>query len=301
MNKRNYVILTAAHNEERYIEATIKSVVEQTIPPLRWVIVSDGSTDGTDRIVRRYAREHQWITLKRVEKDGSRHFGSKARAINGAYKEFMTNLDHRYVANLDADITFEPDYYEQTISRFEAFPQLGLTGGVLMERIGNRYVRQVTSTNWSVSGPIQMFRRQCFEAIGGYRPVSKSLDGIAEVTTRMQGWSVRAFPDITVVHHRRTGSQNTGALKASFSSGVGYYRVGFNPLFHFAKSVWRMADRPYVIGGILMFAGYVYAWASRQKREVSPEFQRFQSKEQLGRLMSLLPLREKGEPSHARE
>ena len=77
-----YVLITPARNEEAFIELTMKSVVNQTVRPVKWVIVSDGSTDSTDAIVKKYAAEHDWIELITMPERRERHFAGKVNAFN---------------------------------------------------------------------------------------------------------------------------------------------------------------------------------------------------------------------------
>src|SRR5262245_61641009 len=122
-----YVLISPARNEAMFIEETIKSVIGQTIRPVKWVIVSDGSTDGTDDIVKKYAGEHTWIELVRMPERKERHFAGKVHAFNAGY-ERVKNLNYNIIGNLDADITFEEDYMSFLLSKFSENPRLGVGG-----------------------------------------------------------------------------------------------------------------------------------------------------------------------------
>jgi len=282
-----YVIITAAKNEESFIGETIESVLAQTVRPRKWVIVSDGSTDQTDDIVRTYTTRYPFIKLVRAESHTDRDFGSKAKAINSAYEQ-NRNEEYEFVAILDADISLKPNYYEQVLAKFNEHQDLGISGGVLRERSGTEYVKQITSTEWSVSGPIQVFRRKCFEDIGGYFPVSGGIDAVAEVMARMTGWKVTAFPDIQALHKRRTGRASQGMWRAAYRNGGDDYLLGYHFLFFVARCVWRISTRPYLVGSVTMFLGYVWAWISGQKRSVADDFVRYLRREQVSRLLRLI-------------
>jgi biofilm PGA synthesis N-glycosyltransferase PgaC len=164
----SYVLITPARNEEAYIAQTLKSVTSQTVLPLRWVIVSDGSTDRTDAIVSKYATEHSWIELLRMPERTERHFAGKVYAFNAGLDR-VKHLDYDIIGNLDADVSFEPDYLEYLLEKFESMPKLGVAGtnrweGTVM------YDYRVSNID-DVAGACQLFRRECFEAIGGYKPV----------------------------------------------------------------------------------------------------------------------------------
>jgi glycosyltransferase involved in cell wall biosynthesis len=106
-----YLLITPARNEEAFLELTIQSVVNQTVRPKRWLIVSDGSTDRTDEIVARFAQQHDWIELLRMPQRETRDFGGKAQCFNTGYARIQ-RLPHDAVASLDADITFDRDYFQ---------------------------------------------------------------------------------------------------------------------------------------------------------------------------------------------
>lgn len=166
MYDSKYILITAARNEEAHIERTIKSILGQTLPPMKWIIVSDGSTDRTDEIVDRYAADHDFICLLRFTKNLERDFSSKVKAINAGYEK-LRDLEYEFIGNLDADVSLSPDYYERIIETFSQNPKLGIAGGIIVELDGNRPINQNISLN-SVAGAIQLFRHQCFLQTGGF-------------------------------------------------------------------------------------------------------------------------------------
>jgi len=282
-----YVLVTAAQNEEDYIEKTIKSVISQTILPKRWVIVSDGSTDCTDLIVENYLEIYDFMQLLRKEDDRSRNFASKVYAIRAGV-EYLSDVEYDFIGNLDADVSFEPDYYERVLTKFKENPRLGIAGGILFEAFRGKWIRQFTSTSWSVSGPIQMFRRQCYEDICGYIPLRLGgEDTFAEVMARTNGWEIKAFPDIKVFHHRRTGTENSNILSARFIQGIREYSSGNHLLFEIAKCISRVREKPYVLGSLLRAIGFFYAFIRRKPRMVSNNIIRYLRHEQIGRLIAI--------------
>jgi poly-beta-1,6-N-acetyl-D-glucosamine synthase len=281
----DYVLLTAARNEAAYIGLTLKAVTTQTVQPLRWTIVSDGSTDATDRLVSDCAAAHPFIRLSRAaDADGNRNFGSKAKAINAAYAELRAE-PFDLVGIVDADVSFGPDYYAQLMPHFEADTKLGIAGGRVLDNRGGAYVAAKVSFDWSVRGPIQMFRRACFEAIGGYRALSYGgIDAMAEVMARMHGWTVRTIPSLEVRHHRRTGTAAQGKLKALFRVGCQNYVNGYHPFFMFARCLYRMSEHPVLVNGLTMLLGYLWAATVRLPREVPDDIRQFLRREQMARL-----------------
>jgi len=279
-----YVLVTAARNEERFVGRTIESVAAQTLLPRRWAIVSDGSTDGTDAIVARYAERLEFLHLMRVDAAGERNFGSKARAINAGYND-LAGVEHEFVGILDADVVLDPNYYRQVLAKFDADETLGLAGGVVADHVNGTFVPKRPSLQWSVNGPIQVFRRACFEAIGGYRPMPYGgVDAVAEVMARMHGWRVQSFPEIRARHLRRTGTEAQGKLRANYKLGVQHYKLGYHPLFMLARCLYRLLDPPYLLGSLMMLCGYSWPALRREERQVDPAFVRFLRREQLNRL-----------------
>jgi glycosyltransferase involved in cell wall biosynthesis len=285
-----YVLVTPARNEEALIGATIRSVAAQTVTPVRWVIVSDGSTDRTDAIVSEFAARHPWIELLRMPERRDRQFAAKARAFNAGY-ERLKPLAFDVIANLDADITFEPDYFEFLLGKLSDDPRLGVTGTPFVEQADapgqHTYAHRFANTD-HVSGACQLFRRECFEQVGGYVPVKGgAIDWIAVTTARMRGWRTRTFTERVCHHHRQIGTATHGPLVMRFHYGRKAYYVGGHPLWECLRGLFQMRSRPLVLGGLWFISGYTWAWLSRMERPVSPELMAFHRGEQLARLRGL--------------
>jgi glycosyltransferase involved in cell wall biosynthesis len=292
----NYLLITPARNEEAFIELTIRSVVDQIVRPVRWLVVSDGSTDRTDEIVRRYAREHTWIELFRMPERQTRDFGGKAHCFNIGYAN-IKHLPHDFVASLDADITFVEDYFEFLLGRFAEDPQLGI-GGTPFSEEGRTYDYRFSSPE-HVSGACQLFRRECLEAIGGYVPVKGGgIDVIAVLTARLKGWRTRTFTEKACVHHRLMGSATRkDRLVVCFKVGEKDYTLGFHPLWEVLRSIYQMTRRPYLTGGSAIFLGYFWAMLRRVERPVSRELLQFQRRDQMRRLRKFFGLGNAGAAS----
>jgi biofilm PGA synthesis N-glycosyltransferase PgaC len=287
MSPTSYIIVTAARNEASYLERTLLAVTTQTVAPVCWVIVSDGSTDGTNDLVRRYAARFSYIRLVESGTGEGRNFGSKARAINHGYSQ-VSDLPHAFVAVLDADVSFDLDYYERVMKRFARNPKLGMAGGILHDNCGGVYIQQNTSPDFSVSGPIQMFRKSCFELIGGYHPLPRGgIDAVAETAVRMNGFDVRAFPELKVLHHRRTGAEKGNIWITCFRDGLKEYGYGCHPLFEIAKALARLPETPWVAGSLLRVGGYCCAWLRREPRLLPHDILAAIRREQRERLAGL--------------
>jgi glycosyltransferase involved in cell wall biosynthesis len=288
-----YALITPAWNEERHLEALIRSVAAQTVLPVRWVIVSDGSTDRTDEIVRAHSAQHPWIALLRRERNNGRDFAGKAHAVNAGY-ESLRGVDFDLVGNLDADITLPRDYYEFLISRFAEMPRLGVAGTPFVEDdsypSAHSYAHGFADLN-HVSGACQFFRRPCFEEIGGYTPVKEGgIDWVAVTTARMQGWTTRTFVDRTVLHHRTMGTADRSRLCARFRHGQEEYLIGGHPLWQLLRGIFQMKNPPLVLGGLSLITGYACAWLTRRPSPVPQDLRRFHRHEQMARLRRIVGL-----------
>lgn len=286
--KTEYVLITPAHNEEEFVELVIQSVISQTILPKKWVVVDDGSTDGTEKIIRKFEVQHDFIMCHRIQmpSTGSR-YARRAQAFLAGYEQIKT-LAFNFIGGLDADISLEPTYYKCIFEEFDKNPQLGIASGVYVDKIGNRLQRVPIDMNHT-PGAIQMFRRECYEAIGGYIPQKYGGDdSCAEIIARMNGWQTRSFPHYKVVHHRPVGTgDGKSVLRARFGQGLTEYGVATHPMFMLAKSFRRaFLEKPYFTASLARLAGFVYGYWLREERKIPPEAIRFVRREQIRRLVS---------------
>ena len=281
-NLLNYVLITPARNEAEFIEWTLRSVVAQTLPPAKWVIVNDGSTDGTAQIVERYASVHPWIELLQMPERRDRNFGGKAVAVD-AGRQRVKGLQFDVIGNLDADVSFEPDYFEFLMARFFDNPKLGVAGTAFSEE-NQKYNYEFVGIE-HVSGMCQMFRRECFEEIGGYRTIkSGGIDLIAVLSARAKGWETRTFEEKRFVHHRTQGSALHAGFRERLHVGRKDYLIGNHPLWELFRSVYQMKYKPYVLGGLLILAAYLWNWARGMEPTMPADLMALRRSEQLNRL-----------------
>jgi glycosyltransferase involved in cell wall biosynthesis len=281
-----YVLITSARNEEDYIEKTIASVVHQTVVPEKWIIVSDGSTDRTDEIVRQYSTRFHFIELMRRDTRGERSYQSQKEARTDAVKR-LENTPYEFIGCLDADLSFGPDYYERLMEHFRDNPRLGIAGGQLTDCCNNKKYRDFSSRT-SVPGGVQFFRRNCYEEIGGFTPLAYGkVDAVAEITARMKGWETRSFPELTVLHYRRVGTEGKSIWKTRFHEGKAEYLIGYHPLFHLARAFQRLVQKPYILGSVIRTGGFFWACLREPKRDVTEDFVRFVQAEEMHKLRAL--------------
>ncbi len=279
----NYVLISAVRNEEGYINDTIRSVINQSVLPKAWIIVSDGSTDKTEEIVQTYASNYQFISLVRLIKKKPRDFASKVFALHEGYRH-LTNLDFDYIGIIDGDISLCHDYYERILSEYSDDEKLGIAGGIVTENIRGRIVEQKISLD-SVAGGVQMFRRECFEQTGGYQPqILGGEDAEIEIKARMHGWHVRTFSKIRVLHLRPTGNEQGSLLRYRYRQGKMFYRIGYHPLFFFLRIVYNILKRPFIIGSLSQACGYSSSLIRKEQHTISIEVLHYLQKEQIKKI-----------------
>jgi len=281
-----YVLITPARNEERFIMKTLDSMIAQTRLPERWVIVDDGSIDTTGEIVKKYAASHPWIEVIRRPQRLDRSFGAKVQAFNAGLERARL-LTFDVLGNLDADLSFEADYLEFLLQKFEEDPRLGVAGTPFLEN-GYDSAKDSFEGENHVAGGCQLFRRKCFEDIGGYIPNhAGGIDWIAVTSARMKGWRTRSFPEKRFQHYRPLGTAERNVVGSLFSYGEKDYYLGGSPVWQLFRVLYRMMKPPILIGGLALLAGYCWAGIRRIKRPISRELMRFHRREQMKKLRAI--------------
>jgi biofilm PGA synthesis N-glycosyltransferase PgaC len=215
-----------------------------------------------------------------------RSFARKAHAFKAGF-ERAASLPFEVLGNLDADLSFEPDYLEFLLRRFSEDPKLGVAGTPFTENGGYDSARDSFEGENHVPGGCQLFRRRCFEEVGGYIPNrAGGIDWIAVTTARMKGWRTRSFPEKRFHHYRMLGTAGKSGVAASFSYGEKDYYLGGSPVWQTFRVAYRATKQP--LDGVAMFAGYCWAALRRIKRPVSPELMRFHRREQMKKLRAIL-------------
>ena len=266
-SRGRYVLITPARDEADNIARLIESVLTQSIPPSAWVIVDDGSVDGTAEIARLAAAGERCVTVVSLESRRPADFASKARAF-AAGVETIGDRPHDFIGNLDADLSLNPDYFETVLEQFATRPRLGIGGGKIVEVVDAKHRPQRSSAT-SVAGAVQMFRRACFEEVCPYLALPLGgEDAAAEILARMHGWEVATFSELRVVHHGRMLNRKRSASGAFFARGKVNHSLGYDPLFHVLASGVRMGQPPYVVGGMLMVTGYAWAAVTGRQRSL---------------------------------
>jgi biofilm PGA synthesis N-glycosyltransferase PgaC len=276
-----YCIITPVRDEETYIAQTVASVLAQTIRPQEWLIVDDGSRDGTGRIIDEYAREHDWIRALHLPSTNVRSTGGGIKGFLSGYSCLQTK-DWDFLVNLDGDLSFAPDYFERCFQHFASEPKLGIAGGTIFNKVGDE-LRRETVAEFHVRGATKIYRRACWDVIGGMLP-GLGWDTFDEVKANMKGWTTRSFPELEVVHYRYTGTAG-GLWWGLVKDGQADYIIGYHPLFFLAKCARRILKPPYLVGSFGLFYGWLKAHFGRVARVPDPEFIEYVRRQQWNRLI----------------
>jgi hypothetical protein len=294
-----YVLVTPVKNEATLIGRTIESVTGQTVLPSEWVIVSDGSTDGTDEIVAQAASVHPWIKLVRMPPREGRCFAAVVRITEHGIRS-LSCTEYGFLGLLDSDVTFQADYYEQLIRRFHLEPGLGLAGGVVID-VGlprDRFPRN----RQDIPGAVQFFRRECFERIGGLIPIPEGgWDGMTCVMARMHGYETRLFTDLVVDHLKPRNISQGGVVRRKWQMGLRDYAAGYHPLFECVKCASRLNEPPFAIGAVAWWIGYCSAMLTRRTRIVDPKVVAHVRAEQTARLRAMVGIKSRVNPACGRQ
>lgn len=285
-----YILISPVYNEAAHLPVLISSIAKQTVRPVVWLLVNDGSRDQTEEIIRHYMKEHKFIELLNLDrKHVESYYSRKTQAFIKGYEEVRSKVEHDFVASLDADIIAPPSYYQSILQEFEKNPRLGIAGGIYYyETVGRR--DNILIDQSCVPGSVQMFRRECYEEIGGYIALKRGGDDtLASIMARMKGWETRSFPEYAVMQRRKVGTVGgKSILSARFGQGLTEYEVATHPIFMIAKSFRRcFLEKPYVIGSCMRLIGFACGYLMREPRRMPAEAVRFVRREQIGRLLRI--------------
>ncbi len=276
-----YIIISPVRNEEKYIEKTIYSVINQTIKPLEWIIINDGSTDMTKEIVEKYTSNFKWIKL--IDKK-DRGFSQVGKGVIEAFNTGFKNISYRnwgYIVKLDCDVSLERDFLENLLHRFSESKNLGIAGGTSYALEKGRFCEEKMPEFHPWAGA-RMYKRKCFEDIRGLVE-TLGWDTIDLLRAQMKDWQTKRFRDLKVIHCRRMASRK-GLWEGKLRTGRNFYITGYHPLFLVVRSIYRLTQRPYLIESIGVVYGYVQAMWKRESLVVTSKEKVFLRSQQLRRL-----------------
>lgn len=273
--KIKYVLISPVRNEEKYIQKAIDSMVQQTVRPMEYLIIDDGSTDNTAKIVKEAEKKYPWIHYVYKEDRGERKVGPGViEAFYVGYRKLFNN-DYDFIGKVDGDLSIGPKYFEALFEKFNQDQQLGAASGKLFLELDSGNLVAERHSDEMVVGGMQFYRRKCFESIGGFVP-QVMWDGIAYHRSRMEGWRTQSFheKDLIIRDHRLMGSSYKSIYHGRLRWGWGQYFMGTHPLYIMPVALYRMLERPFIIGGLMIFFGYLNAWIMGCNRYDYPGFRK---------------------------
>jgi len=284
-----YALITPVRDEEKYIGGMMESILAQQVRPAKWIIVDDGSTDRTAEIIESCARNAEFVEVVKLSRREQREPGGEG-AIAHALRHLELS-EYDFLARFDADLLFEPDYIGRILDEFERDPKLGIAGGGLYVEKGCRSELERVP-EYHVRGALKMYRRQCFEQIGGIT-TQIGWDTIDEVYAWSKGWKTKSFFQYRVIHRRPTG-EGIRASHIYWERGKAEYYTWSHPLFVAGKVVKLAAEKFSLLKPFAFFAGFVSCYLRRESRIQDQIFVQTRRTQQFRRIFSTLVGR--GEP-----
>jgi glycosyltransferase involved in cell wall biosynthesis len=281
-----YVIVMPAYNEEVFIEKAIKNILAQAHLPKQYIIVNDGSTDGTARIIEQYTQQYPWIKLVNNEKKEKRASGAKVvRAFNLGYENI--DGDYDFLVKLDVDLSLPTDYFQKIATHFENNPKLGIAGGTILIEENGKWIYENFSDIDHVKGAFKSYRKACFEQIGGLRQ-SIGWDTADELLARYHGWEIKVDTSLEIRHHRVLGAE-TGSVKIRVKVGHGMYRLRYGFWITLISAVKAgYLNRPYGLTGLGVLWGWLLSFVRQDEFIVTKKegqfIRRFRRQRMLGKL-----------------
>lgn len=283
MSTGAYAIITPVRNEAEHIRNTIASVVSQTRPPKKWVLVDDGSSDATPQIIEDAAREHPWIeTVHRPDRGYRRAGGGVMEAFYDGYV-LLNGMSWDYLVKLDGDLSFDASYFKLCLDRFDHDAKLGIGGGTICSGASGGLVEEYQSDPpFHVRGATKIYRRACWDAIGGLIK-APGWDGLDEIKANMLGWKTYSFPELKLQHYRFAGNAD-GAWKNWVKNGLANYITGYHPLFMFCKCLGRVREKPYGLVPAALWYGFLSGYIKRAPRVEDRDLIKYFRDQQMRRL-----------------
>lgn len=282
-----YILISPVKDEEKYIEATIRTVLKQTLKPFQWIIVDDGSQDRTSSIVDSYAAKVDWIRVLRIDRNGKRGPGSPIIKAFSAGYELVKDSDFDFIVKFDCDLDFNEKYFEELITRFNRDEKLGIASGIYLENHGRGW-RPVKMPSYHAAGQTKVVRKKCFEDIGGF-VASRGWDTVDEIKAQAAGWKTQHFLDLYFYHLKNEGA-GIGFLRTNAMNGEAYYLSGGGVPFFILKFLHRLIfGRPFFLGGLFLLYGFLKPWVARRQRLVNEREAKFYRALLNGRVVNRLP------------
>ena len=280
-----YVVVTPVRDEARYVAETVASMACQTVTPTEWMVVDDGSTDGTAEILDRCANQIDWMRVIHRPDRGRRASGGGVVEAFNAGLAALSSPHWDFIVKLDGDLSFEPDYFRRCFFKFREDPELGVGGGTVCRlEAGEPRVDSTGDPPFHVRGATKIYRRECWDVIA---PLTQApgWDTIDEVTANFHGWTTRTFKDILLIQHKPTGRAD-GMWKNAFKNGRANYITGYHPAFMLAKTMRRaFRSRPFFVESTALLAGFCSGYIKRVPQMSDEAVIRYLRQQQVRRML----------------
>jgi len=284
MREFSYVVITPVRNEQDYLSSTIESMAQQEVPPRRWVIVNDGSTDATGRLAHAASARHDWIrVIDRSDRGFRKPGGGVVEAFQDGYR-LIADEPWDFLVKLDGDLSFERNFFRNALERFQADPSLGIGGGTICNKVSRQLVTESpTDPKFHVRGATKIYRRECWIQLGQLYP-APGWDTLDEVKANMLGWKTYTFDELKLLHHRKAGEAE-GTWPNWVKNGLANYVAGYHPLFMFAKCASRVFKRPYGMAALGLGIGFCSGYVKRAWRVDDRALVKYFQNQQMRRLL----------------
>jgi glycosyltransferase involved in cell wall biosynthesis len=246
----NYIIVTTLKNEELYVEKTIYSIINQTVQPIKWIIIDDNSTDHSYEIISKFISKYHYITLEKNNEIKLNEKGARiASIVDNAVKNTCLD-DINIIIKLDADVTFKEDFIANIIGEFISNPKLGIASGILYYK----GIREKILFPEYTRGAIKFYRRDCWNSINGLYHTT-GWDTIDNESAMINGWETRTlnFP----FNHLKEEGISQGVFKMYYTAGLYYGKIPYYWPYFILKLLYRIFQKPCFISSFITFWGYV--------------------------------------------
>jgi len=283
--KNKFAMVTPVRNEEAFLPIAAESVLRQEVQPAVWIIINDHSSDSTAKIIANLESQYGWIHGIENTADENEAIGRRigGQAVLHLGLEHLDVGEYDFLVRMDSDVSFDPEFFESIFSRFNTDPNLGIASGVCYAREKDRLIEE-RHPRFHTRGPLKVYRSQCYEEIGGLDR-SEGWDTIDEVKANMLGWRTRSFPDLHVLHLRKTQTAS-GVLRGFRNIGKTAYYTGYHPLFMSLRIVRHMLfNRPFILGGVNMMLGWLEGYMKKGPRVDDKSLIEYLRQQQVNRIM----------------
>jgi poly-beta-1,6-N-acetyl-D-glucosamine synthase len=278
--KDKYVLITPVKDEYENFQKTIKSILNQEIKPSKWVIINDGSTDGTRELIDDLCKINNWVVPVHNPPEYKRKPGGEFVLKKGF--DIININEYDFIAKMDGDLSFGQNFFKDLFLEFDRDPKLGIASGSCFIKENGKLIEE-TKARVHTRGPMKVYRTQCYIDIGGIEPLL-GWDTIDEVRAHQRGWTTRTIPELEIIHLRPTQSAS-GRINGLRNMAKASYYIGYHPLFLIARGIKYMKDKPYIIGGLAMITEYFMNYLERKPQISDQDLKDYVRKEQIKKLL----------------